>query len=257
LLEWSADPFEPRWCPWIVAVTVDPGGVPKHAILTAGSGGGGRCQSWPHGLLAGERADEDQPSLLTVRTDPRFDRRHWPHAGWYEWRGGRVLHQLGNGWHLELQHLPHPGGVVALRGMPQAEVADLVKTARQHVLEEAAHELIAVEAAGSRPGGLAFLVLEGDRIVVEADDTCIGESDAKDVAGEVVEHRLFTVSPGGDVEDPRLAPYRVGDDEIRTLPLQQRPEFAPYQLGKSFDGNQEVSPRRVPGAGGFGDPAAA
>jgi len=141
--------------------------------------------------------------------------------------------------------------------MPQAEVADLVKTARQHVLEEAAHELIAVEAAGSRPGGLAFLVLEGDRIVVEADDTCIGESDAKDVAGEVVEHRLFTVSPGGDVEDPRLAPYRVGDDEIRTLPLQQRPEFAPYQLGKSFDGNQEVSPRRVPGAGGFGDPAAA
>src|ERR1700722_14394746 len=89
LLEWSADPFEPRWCPWIVAVTVDPGGVPKHAILTAGSGGGGRCQSWPHGLLAGERADEDQPSLLTVRTDPRFDPRDLPHAWGYEWRGGR------------------------------------------------------------------------------------------------------------------------------------------------------------------------
>ena len=53
---------------------------------------------------------------------------------------------------------------MALRGMPQAEVADLVEAARQHVLEEAAHELVAAEAAGPRVAGLAFLVLDGDRL---------------------------------------------------------------------------------------------
>ena len=74
-----------------------------------------------------------------------------------------------------------------------------------------------LEAAGSRAAGLAFLVLDGDRFVVETDDAGVGESDAKDVAGEVVEHGLFAVAPGGDVEDPRHAPHRVGDDEIRAL----------------------------------------
>jgi hypothetical protein len=40
------------------------------------------------------------------------------------------------------------------------------------------------------------------------------ESDAKDVAGEIVEHRLFAGAPGGDMEDPGDAPDRVGNDEI-------------------------------------------
>ncbi len=117
-------------------------------------------------------------------------------------REDKVLWWAKLGWRLQLQHLPRPGGVVALSGMPQTEVADLVEAARQHVLEEAAHELVAAEAAGSPAAGLAVLVLDGDRFVVEADDAGVGESDAKDVAGEVVEHGLFAVAPGGDVEDP-------------------------------------------------------
>ena len=96
--------------------------------------------------------------------------------------------------------------------MPQAEVTDLVEAARQHMLEEAAHELIAAETAGSRAAGLAFPVLDGDRFVVETDDAGVGESDAKDVAGEVVEHGLFAVAPGGDVEDPALTPHGFRDD---------------------------------------------
>src|SRR5271166_5096408 len=101
--------------------------------------------------------------------------------------------------------------------MPQTEVGDLVEAARQHVLEEAAHELVAAEAAGSRASGLAFLVLDADGFVVEADDPGVGKSDTKDVAGEIVEHGLFAVAPGGDVEDPWLAPYRASDDEIGAL----------------------------------------
>src|ERR1700761_5859916 len=99
--------------------------------------------------------------------------------------------------------------------MPQAEVADLVEAARQHVLEEAAHELVAAEPAGSPPAGLAILVLDRDPVVVEADDAGVGERDAEDVAGEVVEHRLFAVAPGADVKDPSLVPDRIRDDEIR------------------------------------------
>src|ERR1700692_3312495 len=129
--------------------------------------------------------------------------------------------------------------------MPQAEVADLVEAARQNVLEEAAHELVAAKAAGSRPADLAFLVLDRDRLVVEADDAGVGESDTKDVAGEVVEHGLLAVSPGGDMKDPRHAPDHVGNDEIRALSLQQRPDLAAHQLGESFDGNQELPACRV------------
>src|SRR5208282_3113282 len=220
--------------------------------------GGDVCRgSWRHGLLRGEHADEDQPPL-TVRTHPRLDRRHRLHGGWYErWSGRAVLYQVGLRRRLQLQHLPYPGGVPALRGMPQAEVTDFVEAARQHMLEEAAHELVAAEAAGSPAAGLAVLVLDRDRLVVEADDASVGESDTEDVAGKVVEHGLFAGAPSGDVENPRLTPDLVRDDEIRALPLQQRPELATYQLGKSLDGQQKVPSRRVPGAGVLGDPAAA
>src|SRR6201996_8502086 len=99
--------------------------------------------------------------------------------------------------------------------MPQAEVADLVKATWQHMLEDAAHDRVAAEPAGTSAAGLAILVLDRDRLVVAVDDAGVGERDAEDIAGEVVDHRLFTIAPGTDVEDPRLMPDRVGDDERR------------------------------------------
>src|SRR5208337_2220608 len=140
--------------------------------------------------------------------------------GWHKWRNDGVLRRIELGWRLELQHLPHSSGVVALRWMPEAEIADLVEAARQHVLEEAAHEFHAAEAAGSQAACLAFLVLDGDRFVVETDDAGVGESDAKDVAGEIVENGLFAAAPAGDVEDPGPVPHRVWDDESGALSAQ-------------------------------------
>src|SRR4051794_33988338 len=140
--------------------------------------------------------------------------------------------------------------------MPQAEVADLVEATWQHVLEEAAHELVATEPAGAPPAGLAVLVLEADPVVVEADDAGVGERDAEDVAGEVVEHRLLTLAPGADVEDPWRVPDRVRDDEIRAPLPQQGAEFAAHQPGERLDRQEERPPRRMPGAAVFGDPAA-
>src|SRR5208283_5231774 len=99
--------------------------------------------------------------------DPRLDRQHRFRPGWHErWSGRVVLRQVDLWWRLELQHLPYPGGVPALSGMPQAEVTHLVEAARQHVLEEAAHEFVAAETTGASAAGLAVLVLDADRLVV-------------------------------------------------------------------------------------------
>src|SRR3954451_5670121 len=141
--------------------------------------------------------------------------------------------------------------------MPQAKVADLVEAARQHVLEEAAHELVAAEPAGASLAGLAVLVVEADPVVVEADDAGIGERDAEDIAGEIVEHRLFALAPGADVKHPSLVPDRVRDDDVWALLPQQRPELAAHQRGERLDRQEERSPRRMPGVAVLGDSAAA
>src|SRR5689334_21893399 len=140
--------------------------------------------------------------------------------------------------------------------MPQAEVADFVEAARQYVLEKAAHELLAAEPAGAPPAALAVLVLDRDRLVIETDDAGVGESDAEDVAGEVVEHGLLAVAPGADVEDPWLLPDGIRDDEIRAPLPQQGAEFATHQLGERLDRQEERPPRRMPGGAVLGDPAA-
>src|ERR1700679_504629 len=132
---------------WVVPATAETPGVAKRAATRPGSGRGRECGSWSHRLLSGEPTDEDHPPLLTVRTDHRLDRRHRLCIRRHKWRTDRLLWRIELGWRLELQHLPHPRGIVALRGMPQTEVSDLVEAARQHVLEEAAHELLAAEPA--------------------------------------------------------------------------------------------------------------
>ena len=90
-----------------------------------------------------------------------------------------MLRRVGCERSVELQHVADPGGVVALGGMPQAEVADLVEAARQHMLEEAAHELLAVELTDPPAVGLTVLVTKADGVVVETDDAGVGEGDAK------------------------------------------------------------------------------
>jgi hypothetical protein len=68
-------------------------------------------------------------------------------------------------------------------------VADAMEAARQHVQEEAADELGGVEQhrldpgfAGRPAAGAIVLPLESDALVVEPDQTCIGDGDAVGVA---------------------------------------------------------------------------
>ena len=119
--------------------------------------------------------------------------------------------------------------------MPKPEVAHFVEAARQHVLEEPAHELLATEPAGAPVAGLAVAILDADGGVIEAEDASVGDGNAEHVTSEVIEHGLLAATPGGDVGDPILAPDRVRCDEIRTGTLQKRSELAAHLAGKRFD----------------------
>jgi hypothetical protein len=131
-----------------------------------------------------------------------------------------------------------------------------VKALWQDVLEEAAHELAAGAAAVAPAGRLAVPVSQGDGGVVEGDKAGIGDGDAEDVAGEIVDHSLLALAPQGAMDDPRLAPGDGGDDEAGTLAGERRLELAAHQLGEGFDREEERLARREPIAAIGGDAAA-
>jgi len=70
-------------------------------------------------------------------------------------QGGFGLDRKGP---IEHQPLAHSAEQVALGGMPEAVVADLVKALGQDVLAEAAQELMARHAAGAPLAGFAVQV---------------------------------------------------------------------------------------------------
>src|SRR5689334_8298101 len=107
----------------------------------SGRGGKGRgCGSWPHRLLRGQAADADQMAGGAARADPGL-------GG--SWRLGRLIGGVFNGpglvrrgRTLEPEQQTGPGRESALGGVPQAEVADLVQSLGQDMLQKPAHELL-------------------------------------------------------------------------------------------------------------------
>ena len=143
---------------------------------------------------SGRTANKQEKAFAAAGTDPRTVRRFRvgrriggvrAHLGW--WR--RALP-------VEQKQLTRTGGVLAFGGMPEAEVSDFVQTLGQDVLEEAAHELLAGDAAHPPAVGFAMLVADGDSLVVEADDASVGDRDAEDVAGKIIEHGLLAFAQG-------------------------------------------------------------
>jgi len=124
---------------------------------------------------------------------------------------------------VEKKQQTSAGGFFALGGMPEAEVADFMQAFRQDVLEEAAHELLAGDTAHPPAVGFAMLVADGDRLIVEGDDAGVGDGDAEDIAGEIIEHGLFALAPGRAMDDPRLGPCGVGLEPDRDASFGTRP----------------------------------
>src|ERR1700688_3466999 len=118
---------------------------------------------------------------------------------------------------FEFQQEARLSGEMAFGRMPEAEVADLVQAGREDVLEEAAHELMALQGAGLPARRFAVLVANGDGALIERHDAGIGDGGAEDVAGEIAQHRLGALAPVGDVDHPGLGPSGAGRDQVGRL----------------------------------------
>ena len=68
--------------------------------------------------------------------------------------------------------------------MKKAEVADFLKAIGQDMLEEPAEKLDDVQVCGAEACTAHFPVGERDRVVLEADDALVGESDLEDIGGK-------------------------------------------------------------------------
>jgi hypothetical protein len=69
--------------------------------------------------------------------------------------------------------------MLAPRWVPEAVVADLVQTFGQNVLQESAHELVAVQAGVLPFPGPALFVADGNAVVVETDNAVVGDRNAE------------------------------------------------------------------------------
>src|SRR5215510_302834 len=130
--------------------------------------------------------------------------------------------------------------------MPQTEVADLVQAFWQHVLQKAAHELVAGKACVEQAARGALPVTDGDAGRIEANDAAVGDGYAVDIARQILEHGVGAVAPGRAVHDPGLAPHRLGDKEVGALLGERGPELAAHEVCERSSRRQIVGPRRTP-----------
>ena len=131
--------------------------------------------------------------------------------------------------------------------MPQAEVADLVKALGQNMLEIATQELVPRDPANPGPASLPVAVLEADGFVIQADDAPVGQGDAEDVAGQIVEHGLLPHTPGGNMHDPGRAPDGGGKAHPGAALLEHRPEPTAHLAGQRLGRHQKAGAGRMPG----------
>src|SRR5215472_7173264 len=108
----------------------------------------------------------------------------------------------GAGGLREQEKMPQVAERFAARGMSQAVIAELVEAGREDMLEEAPDELVAGHGFPALAVGSAVLVAIGHGLVVDGQDAVVGDGDAEDVAGEIVERGLLSLAPWRDVNDP-------------------------------------------------------
>src|SRR3954467_13148990 len=157
---------------------------------------------------------------------------------------------------VEPPELAYARDLLAVGRMPQPEVPNLVQPLRQDVLEELTHEFVPRHAAGPPLVQSPVLVPDRDRPIVKVDDAGVGDGDAKDVAGEVIQDALLTLAPRRALGDPGFGPGGVGDRQIRAALLERGTQLPTNEFGESLHWNQERLPRRMPILAIVGDAAA-
>ena len=97
--------------------------------------------------------------------------------------------------------------VLAIRGTPQAIVANFVNAGRQHVLQKTADELLGADGHGFLLRNAGTLVSEGNLAVVGRDYPTVGDGYTVNVAGQIVEDCTGTLNSRFTVNDPVLLPH--------------------------------------------------
>lgn len=139
-------------------------------------------------------------------------------------------------------------GGAELRG-EEAVVSDLDEAFREDVEEEAVDEDEGREGgSGPRQGGAIFDA-EGDLVIVDVEDTVVGDGDAEDVGSEVREH-FMTGTGGCAVDDPFEATGPdPGMDEV------EEAEGSEFGLETEFDAGGKGLVREEPVVVAVGNPA--
>jgi hypothetical protein len=121
------------------------------------------------------------------------------------------------------------------------------------VLQEAAHELMAGDAAGPPSVGFTVLVTNDYALVVEPGDTRIGDGDTEDIAREVFKYGLLALSPDRAMDDPWLGPCGLWQNQVGTAFLERGPELAAEEFGQGLLRDEEGVARRIPVVTVIGD----
>ncbi len=85
------------------------------------------------------------------------------------------------------------------------------------MLEKASNEFLGGQGHGFGPGIFVGPVTEGDFSVGDREDAMVGDGDAVDVSGKIVQYLLWALESGFAVDDPLGLGPRIGQDEARGL----------------------------------------
>jgi len=118
-------------------------------------------------------------------------------------------------------------------------VAHFDKALGQDVLQETVDELLGREGAQGRVVGVGGAVTECNPAVFEFEDAGVGDGDAEDVRGEILE-RVPAIADRLAVYDPRLSPHTGGNLGETTTRPQGITELGAEDRRERLDGEQEV-----------------
>ena len=145
-------------------------------------------------------------------------------------RSGRGMHRAGRE-----EAAGEPGRRARALKDATSRSSEPCVTLRQDVLEEAAHELMAGDAGGPPSVRFAVLVTNDDSLVVEADDTRIGDGTRKTIAREIFDTACSPFSPDRAMDDPWSATRRPRAKPGRTG-ASTRPWLAAEEFGQGLAG---------------------
>ena len=107
------------------------------------------------------------------------------------------------------------------------------------MLQEPADELDARQRDVAGLMGTVIAITESNEAVVDGFQAAVGDGDAEDVAGEIVED-LFSAAGMFRVNDPVFLPEPWRHTAEQSRLFQTRTDFGREDHGKSFDGDEET-----------------